>query len=212
MARVKASRRLIAAVSCFSLCCRRRSRSVIRSVFAPWSKLRSSTPDGGPLGPLSQSDLAGSTDTLGETDFIVLGPTVWTLRVAPECSNLNLHTPVGTTLAIAFIMFSPERLVSFQQAYSVMECCGLVEGPHEWSPTLSTTSRVPKPVYEALLGTLYADLVSKEGNDWKFGTGTRNVDQRTTLFSFPLLERCHPATQRPTTQRQSASKGHYCCR
>ena len=93
------------------------------SVFAPWSKLRSSTPDGGPLGPLSQSDLAGSTDTLGDTDFIV-----WALRVAPECSNLNLHTPVGTTLAIAFIMFSPERLISFQQAHSVMECCGLVEG------------------------------------------------------------------------------------
>ena len=142
------------------------------SVFAPWSKLRSSTPDGGPLGPLSQSDLAGSTDTLGDTDFIV-----WALRVAPECNNLNFHTPVGTTLAIAFIMFSPERLISFQQAHSVMECCGRVEGPHEWSLTLSTTSRVPKPVYEALLGTLYADLVSKEGNDWKFGTGTRNVDR-----------------------------------
>ena len=58
-----------------------------------------------------------------------------------------------------------------------MECCGLVEGPHEWSLTLSTTSRVPKPVYEALLGTLYADLVFKEGSDWKFGTGTRNFDR-----------------------------------
>ena len=141
------------------------------SVFAPWSKLRSSTQDGGPLGALSQSDLAGSTDTLGDTDFIV-----WALRVAPECGNLNLNTSVGTTLAIAFIMFSP-GLISFQQAHSVMECCGLVEGPHEWSLTLSTASQVPKPVYEALLGTLYADLVSKEGNDWKFGTGTRNVDR-----------------------------------
>ena len=142
------------------------------SVFASWSKLRSSTSDGGPLGPLSQSDLAGSTDTLEDTDFIV-----WVLRVAPDCSNLNLNTPVSTTLAIAFIMFSPERLISFQQAHSVMECCGLVEGPHEWSLTLSTTSRVPKRVYEAVLGTLYADLVPKEGNDWKFGTGTRNVDR-----------------------------------
>ena len=74
-------------------------------------------------------------------------------------------------------MLSPERLISFQQAHSVMECCGLVEGPHEWSLTLSTTSRVPKPVYEALLGTLYANLVFKEGSDWKFGTGTRNVDR-----------------------------------
>ena len=133
------------------------------SVFDPWSKLCSSTHDGGPLGPLSQSGRPGSDATLGDTDFVA-----WALRVAPECGNLNLHTPVGTTLAIAFIMFSPERLISFQQAHSVMECCGLVEGPHEWSLTLSTTSRVPKPVYEALLGTLYADLVVKEGSDWKF--------------------------------------------
>ena len=60
-----------------------------------------STQDGGPLGPLSQSGRSGSADTLGDTDFVA-----WALRVAPECGNLNLHTPVGTTLAIAF-MFSP---------------------------------------------------------------------------------------------------------
>ena len=35
----------------------------------------------------------------------------------------------------------------------------------------------PGFVYEALLGTLYANLVFKEGSDWKFGTGTRNVDR-----------------------------------
>ena len=52
-----------------------------------------------------------------------------------------------------------------------------MEGPHEWCLTLSTTSRVPKPVYEALLGTLYSDLVFKEGSEWKFGTGTRNVNR-----------------------------------
>ena len=52
-----------------------------------------------------------------------------------------------------------------------------MEGPHEWSLTLSTTSRVPKPVNEALLGTLYSDLVFKEGSEWKFGTGTRNVNR-----------------------------------
>ena len=91
-------------------------------------------------------------------------------------SESALHTPVGTTLAIAFIMLSPERPISFQQAHSVMECCGLMEGPHEWCLTLSTTSRVPKPVYEALLGTLYSDLVFKEGSEWKFGTGTRNKE------------------------------------
>ena len=108
---------------------------------------------GGPLGPSSQSG-SGSADALADTDFVA-----WALRVAPECRNLHLHTPVGTTLAIAFIMLSPGRLISFQQAHSVMECCGLVEGPHEWCLTLSTTSRVPKPVYEALLGTLYSDLV-----------------------------------------------------
>ena len=101
-----------------------------------------------------------TADTLADTDFVA-----WALRVAPECRNLHLHTPVGTTLAIAFIMLSPERLISFQQAHSVMECCGLVEGPHEWCLTLSTTSRVPKPVYEALLGTLYSDLVFKEGSE-----------------------------------------------
>ena len=110
--------------------------------------------------------------TLGDTDFVA-----WVLRVAPECRNLHLHTPVGTTLAIAFIMLSPERPISFQQAHSVMECCGLMEGPHEWCLTLSTTSRVPKPVYEALLGTLYSDLVFREGSEWKFGTGTRNVNR-----------------------------------
>ena len=32
-------------------------------------------------------------------------------------------------------------------------------------------------MYEALLGTLCADLVFKDGNDWKFGTRTRNVDR-----------------------------------
>ena len=53
-----------------------------------------------------------------------------------------------------------------------------MEGPHEWCLTLSTTSRVPKPVYEALLGTLYSDLVFREGSEWKFGTGTRNVRMR----------------------------------
>ena len=141
------------------------------SVFAPWSKFSLSTQDGGPLGPSSQSG-PGPADTLGDTDFVA-----WALRVAPECRNLHLRTPVGTTLAIAFIMLSPERPISFQQAHSVMECCGLVEGPHEWCLTLSTTSRVPKPVYEALLGTLYSDLVFKEGSEWKFGTGTRHVDR-----------------------------------
>ena len=35
----------------------------------------------------------------------------------------------------------------------------------------------PKPVYEALLGTLYSDLVFREGSEWKFGTGTRNVNR-----------------------------------
>ena len=73
------------------------------SVFAPWSKFSLSTQDGGPLGPSSQSG-PGPADTLGDTDFVA-----WALRVAPECRNLHLHTPVGTTLAIAFIMLSPER-------------------------------------------------------------------------------------------------------
>ena len=141
------------------------------SVFAPWSRVSLSTQDGGPLGPSSQS-VPSPADTLGDTDFVA-----WVLRVAPECRNLHLHTPVGTTLAIAFIMLSPERPISFQQAHSVMECCGLMEGPDEWCLTLSTTSRVPKPVYEALLGTLYSDLVFKEGSEWKFGTGTRNVNR-----------------------------------
>ena len=125
------------------------------SVFAPWSKFSLSTQDRGPLGPLSQSG-SGSADTLADTDFVA-----WALTVAPECRNLHLHTPVGTTLAIALIMLSPERLISFLQAHSVMECCGLVEGLHEWCLILSTTNRVPKPVYEALLGTLYSDLVFK---------------------------------------------------
>ena len=86
------------------------------------------------------------------------------------------HT-CGDHPCYAFIMLSPERPISFQQAHSVMECCGLMEGPHEWCLTLSTTSRVPKPVYEALLGTLYSDLVFKEGSEWKFGTRTRNVNR-----------------------------------
>ena len=146
---------------------------LVLSVFAPGSKF-SPLPKTGPLGPSSQS--AGPANTLGDTDFVA-----WALRVAPECRNLHLHTPVGTTLAIAF-MLSPERPISFQQAHSVMECCGLMEGPHEWCLTLSTTSGVPKPVYEALLGTLYSDLVFKEGSDWKFGTGTRNVDRNVRNF------------------------------
>ena len=133
----------------------------------------------------------------------------WVLRIAPECRNLHLHTPVGTTLAIAFIRLSPERPISFQQAHSVMECCGLMEGPHEWCLTLSTTSRVPKPVYEALLGTLYSDLVFREGSEWKFGTGTRNVN-RNEPHGFRLA-RCYPKKQRPTTQRQSFCKGYRSC-
>ena len=68
------------------------------SVFAPWSKSSLSTQDGGPLGPSSPS-ISSPGDTLGDTDFVA-----WVLRVAPECRNLHLHTPVGTTLAIAFIM------------------------------------------------------------------------------------------------------------
>ena len=63
-----------------------------------------------------------------------------------------------------------------------MECCGLMGA--EWCLTLSTTSRVPKPVYEALFGTLYSDLVFKEGNEWKFGTGTRNVNHMGSAFSI----------------------------
>ena len=71
-------------------------------------------------------------------------------------------------------MLSPA--LSFQQAHSIMECCGLMEGPHEWCLTLSSTSRVPKPLHEVLLGTL-SDLVFKEGNEWKFGTGTRKINR-----------------------------------
>ena len=101
----------------------------VRVVFLPHGLSLVSLP-GGPLGPSSQSG-PGSADALVDTDFVA-----W--------RNLHLHTPVGTTLAIAFIMLSPERPISFQQAHSVMECCGLVEGPHEWCLTLSTTKSSPK--------------------------------------------------------------------
>ena len=56
-----------------------------------------------------------------------------------------------------------------------MECCGLVEGPHEWCLTLSTTSRVPKPVYEALLGPCTQIWCSKK--EVSGNSGTRNVDR-----------------------------------
>ena len=91
------------------------------SVFAPWAKVSLSTQDGGPLGPSSQS-VPSPADALGDTDFLH-----GSLGYHHECRNLHLHTPVGTTLAIAFIMLSPERPISFQQAHSVMECCGLME-------------------------------------------------------------------------------------
>ena len=64
--------------------------------------VRVSTQDREPLGPSSSS--VPAADTMGDTDFVA-----WALRVAPECRNLHLHTPVGTTLAVAFIMLSPER-------------------------------------------------------------------------------------------------------
>jgi len=108
----------------------------------------------------------------GDADFIA-----WVLQVAPECRSLNLHSPIGTTLAIAYLLLRPGTLITLQQTNSVMECCGLSDGLHEWSLTLSTTSRVPKPVYETLLGTLYPELISKEGTEWQFGTGARNVDR-----------------------------------
>ena len=93
----------------------------------------------------------------------------------PDCRNINLRTPVGTTLAIALVALTPERVASLQQADSVLACCGLIDGPLGWGLTLSTTSRVPKSVYDALVGTLYPDLMSQDGTKWKFGTGTRNV-------------------------------------
>ena len=45
------------------------------------------------------------------------------------------------------------------------------------SERISVLSAVLAGSYEALPGTLYSDLVFKEGSEWKFGTGTRNVNR-----------------------------------
>ena len=153
------------------------------SVFTPWTAAKAGG-SGTPLGSPPPSNAAdGQTGTplgspahpqgasaKGDEEFIR-----WVRQVVPECRDINLRTPVGTTLAIALVALTPERVASLQQADSVLACCGLIDGPLGWGLTLSTTSRVPKSVYDALVGTLYPDLMSQDGKEWKFGTGTRNV-------------------------------------
>lgn len=98
----------------------------------------------------------------------------WVLQVASECNRVYMSSPVGTVLTIAHLLLKPGSLLTLQHATSCMECCGLSAGVHEWRLTLSTTSRVPNPVYEALIGTLYPELVQHNQGEWQFGTGTRN--------------------------------------
>ena len=98
----------------------------------------------------------------------------WVLQVASECNRVYMSSPVGTVLTIAHLLLKPGSLLTLQHAISCMECCGLSAGVHEWGLTLSTTSRVPNPVYEALIGTLYPELVQHNQGEWQFGTGTRN--------------------------------------
>ena len=71
------------------------------SVFVPWFRVSLSTQDGGMVGPSSPS-VPSPADTTGDTDFVV-----WVLRAVPECRNLHLRTPVGSTTAFAFIMLRP---------------------------------------------------------------------------------------------------------